>query len=99
MVDSAVEIEITTNMVADTRATTSNPPGQQEPPPMGTEEMVRHLANSIAHLTEQLQTMHGGLDRQGTGYEQTRSTHPPLATQEGQPGPRRLSPAPLSWED
>src|SRR4051812_34796721 len=56
-VDSAIEIEMTTNMVADTRAATFNPPGQQEPPPVGTEEIVRHLTNSIAHLTEQMQTM------------------------------------------
>src|SRR4051812_38541364 len=62
-VDSATEFEKTTNIFADTRAATSSSPNQQGPLPMGTEEMVRHLANTITHLTEQLQTIHERLDR------------------------------------
>src|SRR3954469_22267853 len=67
-------------MVADTMAATSSLPGQREPLPMGTEEMVRHLANSIANLTEQVQNMHERLDRQDRGDEQARPTHPPTVT-------------------
>src|SRR3954471_19105857 len=93
-VDSAAETEKTTNMVADIRATTSSPPGQQEPLPMGTEEMVRHLANSIANLTEQVQNMHERLDSQNRGDEQAHPTRPPTATREGQAAPREESPAP-----
>src|SRR4051812_26522369 len=93
-IDSAAKIEKTTNMVADTRATTSSPPGQREPFPMGTEEMMRHLANSIANLTEQVQNMHERLDRQDRGDEQVHPTHPSPVTLEGQTGPCEESPAP-----
>src|SRR5947208_10534730 len=65
---------------------------------MRTEETVRHLANSIAHLTKQLQTMQEHLDRQGQEYEQIRSTHPSPATQERQLSPRGKSPAPPPQE-
>src|SRR3954470_3603836 len=85
---------MTTYMVADAQPSASSPPGQQEPPPMGTEETVRHLANSIAHLTEQLQTMQERLDRQDQGYEPMRSTHLPSAAQQRQPSPCGKSPAP-----
>src|SRR3954471_22119330 len=90
---------MTTYMVADTQATTSKRPGQQEPPPMGIEETVRHLANSIAHLMEQLQTLQERLDRQGQEYEQICSTHPLPATQERQLSPRRKFPAPSPRKD
>src|SRR3954466_8186650 len=68
---------------------------------MGMEEMVRHLANSIANLTEQVQNMHERLDRQDRGNEQARPTHPPTVTREGQAVPREESPvpAPLPQED
>src|SRR4051812_23118783 len=74
-------------MVADTRAITSSPPDQQGPLPMEKEEMVRHLANSIAHHTEQLQTIHERLDRQSQSDEQTRPAHPPPVTQGGNRAP------------
>lgn len=64
MIGSAAEFEKKTNMVADTRTATSSPPDQQGPLPMGAEEMVCHLANTVDHLTEQLQTIHEHLDRQ-----------------------------------
>src|SRR5436189_1186093 len=63
-VDSAAENEMTTYMVADARPSTSSPPGPQGPPPTRTEETIRHLADSVAHLTGQLQTMQERLDRQ-----------------------------------
>ena len=66
---------------------------------MGTEETVRHLANSIAYLTEQLQTMQERLDRQGQEYEQICSTHPSPATQERKLSPRGMSPAPSPREN
>ena len=60
---------MTTYMVADARPSASSLPGPQEPPPMRTEETIRHLADSVAHLTGQLQTMQERLDRQGREYE------------------------------
>src|SRR3954468_6354089 len=69
-VDSAAENEMTTYMVADARPSASSPPGPQGPPPTRTEETIRHLADSVAHLTGQLQTMQERLDRQGREYEQ-----------------------------
>src|SRR4051812_13292412 len=50
--DSAAENEMTTYMVADARPSASSPPGPQEPMSMRTEETIRHLADSVAHLTE-----------------------------------------------
>ena len=90
---------MTTYMVADARPSTSSPPGRQESLPMGTKETVRYLANSIAHLTEQLQTMQERLDRQGQEYEQIHSAHPSPATQERPLSPRGKSPAPSPRED
>src|SRR5436190_13913493 len=66
---------------------------------MRTKEAIHHLADSVAHLTEQLQTMQGRLDRQGQEYEQIRSAHPSPTTQERPLSPRRKSPAPSQRED
>src|SRR4051812_11096868 len=63
-VDSAARVEKSNNMVADTRAATSNPPDQQESLPMGIEEMVRHLSNTVTHMEKQLRAIHERLDRQ-----------------------------------
>src|SRR4051812_10909238 len=98
-VDSAAENEMTTYMVADARPSASSPPGPQEPLPMRTEETIRHLVDSVAHLTEQLQTMQERLDRQGQEYEQIRSAHPSPTTQERPLSPRGKSPAPSPRED
>ena len=93
-IDSATKFEKTTNMVADTKAATSSPLDQQGPLPMGTEEMVRHLENTVAHLTEQLQTIHKCLDRHRQGVKQIHPAQPPPATRAGQPTPHGPSPTP-----
>src|SRR3954471_23046992 len=98
-IDSAAENEMMTYMVADARPPASSPPGPQEPLPMRTEETICHLANSVAQLTEQLQTMQERLDRQGQEYEQIRSALPSPATQERPLSHRGKSPAPSPRED
>src|SRR3954463_10241724 len=66
---------------------------------MRTKETIRHLADSVAHLTEQLQTMQERLDRQGQEYEQIRSANPSPNTQDRPLSPRRKSPTPSPRED
>src|SRR3954466_1367704 len=81
------------------RPSASSPPGPQGPPPTRTEETIRHLADSVAHLTGQLQTMQEHLDRQGREYEQIRSANPSPNTQDRPLSPRRKSPPPSPRED